>query len=84
MFYSVLDHSEMKAIGEKGIRELGSSIALWFKRTKNKDVSTGSLACPFAHSFVTRSIALICLLTRSLTLKPMGKWMIRCLNIRLV
>ena len=41
-----------------------STVALWFGTNKNRDVSTGSLACPFARllALLTRLLALDCLL----------------------
>ena len=69
----------------------GASIALWSGTNKNRDVSTGSLARPFAHSFalLTRSLAPPCMLcsrtplcslvrslVTSLTPSLVGKWII--------
>ena len=61
---------------------------LWFRIIMNRDVSTGPLASPFAHSFacyallalLAHSAEVICSLARSLTVELLGRWTVQCLN----
>ena len=72
--------------------------SLWFRTSKNWDVTTGPFACPFACLLtpLTYLLALHCLLcshtllhlllgpiAHLLTPELVGKWLIRCASIRL-
>ena len=66
---------------------IGYISALWFEITMNRDGSTGSLARPFTRSCTPLIHLLVlpcslCSFAHSLT-SSWGKWMIRCLKIRL-
>ena len=62
---------------QNGVQVINEQNAQWGRTAKIRDVSTGSLARPFARSLAL-SLALLALLARSLTPELVGKWIIGC------
>ena len=60
---------------QNGVQVINEQNAQWGRTAKIRDVSTGSLARPFARSLAL-SLALLALLARSLTPELVGKWLI--------